>query len=291
MSLSDNSLGRSLSDVFAKTVRREPPRGYLEVDLGLILPPGKNPRTDFDQHALDELAASIRQYGVLQPIVVLKRDIGYEIISGERRWRAAKLAGLARMPVVVRDEQDPRHVAELRLIENIQRENLNPIELARAYQALLDDHGLTHESLAERLNKERSSVTNNLRLLALPEPLQRQVVEGLLSIGHAKVLLGLTDPLRQDELARQTVAEQLSVRELERLAKSGHPSSKGPSKGKAPHLKELESNLARLFSTRVSVTDRDGKGSITLHFDDRDHYQRIIAIMDRFVKQASAKTP
>lgn len=291
MSLGDNSLGRTLNDVFAKTVRRDPPRGYLEVELGLILPPGRNPRTDFDQQALEELAASIRQHGVLQPIVVLKKDVGYEIISGERRWRAAKLAGLAKVPVVVRDEQDPRHLAELRLIENIQRENLNPIELARAYQALLDEHGLTHEALAERLNKERSSITNNLRLLALPEALQRLVAEGGLSTGHAKVLLGVGDAGWQGILAQRVVAEQLSVRELERLAKAQKSSGGASGKGKPPHLRELEDNLTRLFNTRVGVTERDGKGAITLHFADRDHFQRIVAIMDRFVKQSTGKGP
>jgi ParB family chromosome partitioning protein len=289
MSLSDNTLGRSLSDVFAKTVRREPLRGYLEVDLGLILPPGKNPRTDFDSKALDELAASIRQHGVLQPIVVLKRDVGYEIISGERRWRAAKLAGLAKVPVVVRDEQDPKHVAELRLVENIQRENLNPIELARAFQSLLDEHGLTHDALADRVNKERSSITNVLRLLSLPETLQTLVAEGGISTGHAKVLLGLSEPRHQEELARRVVAEQLSVRELERLTRIPRSGGAKGAKGKLPHLRELEDNLARLFGTRVQVTEREGKGAITLHFADRDHFQRLVAIMDRFVKQSTAK--
>ncbi len=289
MSLGDNSLGRTLNDVFAKTVRRDPPRGYLEVDLGLILPPSKNPRTDFDQQSLEELAASIRLHGLLQPIVVLKKDVGYEIISGERRWRAAKMLGLAKVPVVVRDEHDPRHVAELRLIENIQRENLNPIELAKAYQALIDDHGLTHEALAERLNKDRSSLTNHLRLLALPDALQRLVAEGGLSIGHAKVLLGINEPSVQEALARQVVAEQLSVRELERLSRSKRSISGAGGKGKPPYLRELEDNLTRLFNTRVVVTERDGKGAITLHFADRDHFQRIVAIMDRFVKQSTAK--
>src|SRR5580698_9254168 len=126
MALSDNSLGRSLSEVFAKTVRREPVKGYLEVDITLVAPPSLNPRQDFDAQALQELAASVRQHGILQPIVVIKRDAGYEVLSGERRLRAAKLAGLIKIPVVVRDETNPQHLAELRLIENIQRENLNP---------------------------------------------------------------------------------------------------------------------------------------------------------------------
>lgn len=294
MSLSDNSLGRTLNDVFAKTVRRDPPKGYLEIDLGLIVPPSHNPRTEFDQQALNELASSIRQHGILQPIVVLKKDLGYEIISGERRWRAAKLAGLVKVPVVVRDEQDPRHLAELRLVENIQRENLNPMELAAAYQSLLNEHGLTHEALAERINKERSSISNCLRFLALPITLQKYVAEGALSAGHAKVLLGLSNQAQQESLALRVVEEALSVRELERLTKGSQEAKAAASnsapKNKPPHLRELEENLKRLFNTKVTVNEREGKGSVTLHFSDRDHFQRIVAVMDRFVKQSSGRT-
>jgi ParB family transcriptional regulator, chromosome partitioning protein len=292
MALSDNSLGRSLSDVFAKTVRREPPRGYLEVDLGLITPPSKNPRTDFDESALAELAASLRTHGMLQPIVVMKRDVGYEVLSGERRYRAAKLAGLATVPVVVRDEQDPQHVAELRLIENIQRENLNPLELAKAYQALIETHGLTHAALADRLNKERSTVTNALRLLGLPEIIQKLISEQKLGMGHARALAGISDTSWQQTLAERAVQDGLSVREVERLAKNGPaPAIPVPEKAqKAPHIRELETNLFHLFGTRVSVKERGGKGSMTLYFDSKDHFQRVVAIMDRIVKQANTKS-
>jgi ParB family chromosome partitioning protein len=287
MSPSDNPLGRSLDYVFAKTARREAPKGYLEVDLGLIVPSPDNPRREYDQQALEELAASIRTHGILQPLVVLKKEVGYELVSGERRWRASQMAGLTKVPVVIRDENDPCHVAELRLIENIQRENLNPLELAKAYQALVDTHGLTHEALADRLNKERSSVTNIMRLLALPDPVQRLVADSALSLGHAKVLLGIADTARQGELARQAVTEEWSVRELEKAAKAGQATTAKGGKSKAPHLKELESNLGLLFNSRVQVTERGGKGAITLHFDDRDHYQRIVAIMAKFVSQAT----
>ena len=209
MALSDNSLGRSLSDVFAKTVRREPAKGYLEVDLTLVAPPAVNPRQEFDQQALIELAASVRQHGILQPIVVMKREVGYEVLSGERRLRAAKLAGLTKIPVVVRDDSNPQHLAELRLIENIQRENLNPIELAQAYQALIDQHQLTHDALSERLNKERSSISNSLRLLTLPDELQQLVASRQLTVGHAKILAGCSDPGWQRELARQILDHRL----------------------------------------------------------------------------------
>jgi ParB family chromosome partitioning protein len=288
MALSDNSLGRSLSEVFAKTVRREPVKGYLEVDITLIAPPGLNPRQDFDAQALQQLAASVRQHGILQPIVVIKRENGYEVLSGERRLRAAKIAGLTKIPVVVRDETNPQHLAELRLIENIQRENLNPIELAQAYQSLIDQHQLTHDALADRLNKERSSISNSVRLLTLPVELQSLIASGRLSAGHAKVLAGIAAGAWQLTVAQQTIDQGLSVRAVERLAKAGPPSTTQRSSGKSAHVKELETNLFHLFGTRVSVKERTGKGSLTLHFDSHDHFQRVVAIMDRIVKQANA---
>ncbi len=294
MALSDNSLGRSLSDVFAKTVRREQPKGYLEIDLGLIVPPTSNPRTDFDTQALEELAASLRLHGMLQPIVVMKREVGYEVLSGERRYRAAKLAGLAKVPVVVREENDPQHQAELRLIENIQRENLNAMELARAYQALIETHGLTHDALADRVNKERSSISNNLRLLSLPAEVQALVSNGSLSMGHARALVAVSDVEWQRALAQRVIDEGLSVREVERLAKLGPSSAPAidPTRAvKPPHLRELETNLFHLFGTRVTVKEKSGKGSMTLHFDSKDHFQRVVAIMDRIVKQANASGP
>jgi len=286
MSLSDNSLGRSLQDVFARTPRREGGRGYLEVDIGLIVPSSANPRTNFDEGGIAELAESIRQHGVLQPLVVLKREVGYEILAGERRWRAAKMAGLAKVPVVVRDEADPRHQAELRLVENIQRRDLDPMELARAYQALIAEHGLTHEDLARRVNKERSSVSNALRLLNLPEDLQRLVAAGELSAGHARALLGCPDADRMRDLARRCVAEELPVRLVERLAKAApEPAAAAPKRD--PNLVELEDNLRHLFGSRVRIREKGGKGTIAVDFESKDHYQRVVTLLERFIRQAN----
>jgi ParB family chromosome partitioning protein len=286
MSLADNSLGRSLQDVFARTPRREGGKGYLEVELGLITPPKANPRTDFDEAALQQLADSIKQHGLLQPIVVLRREVGFEILSGERRWRAAKLAGLAKIPVVVRDETDPQHQAELRLIENIQREQLNALELARAYQSLIDEHGLTHEALAVRLNKERATVSNALRLLMLPEEIQRLVAAGELSAGHARALLAVADRGRMVELARHALAHGLSVREVERLARLPAPGTVAAAT-KPPHIKELEDNLRHLFGSKVAIRESGGKGAITVHFDSKDHYLRVVTLLERFIRQAN----
>jgi len=286
MSLADNSLGRSLQDVFARTPRREGGKGYLEVELGMLTPPKANPRTDFDEASLRELADSIRQHGLLQPIVVLRREVGFEILSGERRWRAAKLAGLAKVPVVVREESDPQHQAELRLIENIQRADLNAMELARAYQALIDEHGLTHEALAARLNKERVTISNALRLLGLPEEVQRLVAAGELTAGHARALLAVQDRARLSELARHAIAHGLSVREVERLVKQPAPGA-AAAPAKPPHIRELEENLQHLFGSKVGIREQGGKGAITVHFESKDHYLRVVTLLERFIRQAN----
>ena len=289
MALNDNSLGRGIADVLAKTVRREPPKGYLEVDIGMVVPPRENPRQTFDQVALDELASSISIHGIMQPIVVSRREVGYEIVSGERRYRAAKQAGLAKIPVVVREDDSPQHLAELRLIENIQREDLNPIDLALAYQTLLEQHGLTHDDLAGRLGKPRSGISNTLRILALPESVRQQVLTGGISLGHAKALLGTADPAWLLLLASRIVDEGLSVRDTERLVKAGAPPlSSGPSVRNEipPHLRELEHNLKLLFGTTVKVKEQaGGKGTMTVHFHSRDHFQRMIALLAKIMEQ------
>jgi ParB family chromosome partitioning protein len=288
MALSDHGLGKSLSEVFARTPRKEGGRGFLDVDINLLVPPPSNPRVVFDPAALTELAESIKQHGILQPLVVIKRDAGYEIVAGERRYRAAKQAGLTKVPVVVREGDDAKHLAELRLIENIQREDLNPVELATAYQALLTDYGLTQEQLAERVGKERSSVANCLRLLALPPAIQQEVSSGALSAGHAKALLAAADPAWQLQLARRTIEEGLSVREVERLAKQGPGSPVPKGAGKAPHIKELEANLFRLFGSKVKIKERNGKGALTIAFVGKEQFQRVVTVLDRIMKQSNS---
>lgn len=290
MAFSNHALGKSLSDVFARTPRKDGGKGYLEVDINAIIAPADNPRKSFDEEALKELAESVRKHGVLQPIVVMKRGGGFEIISGERRFRAAKLAGLAQVPVVVREEDNPQHVGELRLIENIQRENLNPIELARAFHALIDRHGLTHEELAERVSKDRSSITNSLRLLSLPSSIHDEIISGSISMGHAKALVGIADQAWLLHVARRIVEEQLSVREVEKLAKEVRkapaPSAPAPAPT-ATHLRELETNLYHLFGSRVKIKERRGKGAMTVMFDSKEQFQRVLAIMEKVLKQSN----
>ncbi|MDW8372847.1 MAG: ParB/RepB/Spo0J family partition protein [Planctomycetota bacterium] len=274
-----------MQDVLARLPKREGQRGSLEVDIGLLVPSNRNPRRNIDEQQLRELAESIRQHGIIQPIVVLRRDVGYEILSGERRWRAAQIAGLTKVPVVIREEQDPRHQAELRLVENIQRADLNPIELAQAYQALITEHGLTHDELAARLNKDRSTITNTLRLLQLAPEVQALVSEGRLSAGHARALLAVEDPQRQRALAERILAEQLPVRLVERLVK--RPEAAGQKPTKSPNIKELEENLRVLFGSRVSIREQNGKGSITVRFTSKEHYLRVVAVLERVIRQAN----
>ncbi len=291
MALSDNQLGRGMAHILEKTIRRDPPKGYLEVEIGLIVPSKANPRKDFDPAALEELAANLKQHGILQPLVVTRQDIGYELVSGERRWRAAKLAGLTKVPVVIREETDLQHLAELRLIENIQRRDLGPVELAQSYQALLETHGLTHDDLAARLNIARSGISNTLRILTLPAPTLELVRNGTLSLGHAKALLSATDPAWVKTLGQRVADEGLSVRETERLAKLG-PMTLAPASvevdTKPAHLRELENNLRLMFNTRVTISEKaKGRGAVTFHFLDRAQFDRIVAVMDRFVRKAN----
>jgi ParB family chromosome partitioning protein len=190
------------------------------------------------------------------------------------------------VPVVVRDEADPQHQAELRLVENVQRRDLDPMELARAYQALIAEHGLTHEDLAGRVNKERPSISNALRLLTLPEDVQRLVAAGELSAGHARALLASSDPERIRDLARRTISEGLSVRAIEKLAKTAAAPAAAPAR-RDPNLIELEDNLRHLFGSRVHIVEKGGKGSITVDFASKDHYQRVVTLLERFIRQAN----
>src|SRR6476661_1481553 len=220
-------LGALLSSDSTITLDSEP----TEVDVNAIVPGPMQPRTHFDEGALEGLADSIRSQGVIQPLLVRRRGDRYELIAGERRWRAARLASLARVPVVVRDVPD-KDLLEIALIENIQRENLNPIEEAQAYQRLIENVGLTQEALAARVGRDRSYITNYLRLLKLPDDLQQLVVEGRLSTGHARTILGLSHIDLQRKVARQVIDGGLSVRATEQLVQKA--SEERPAKRSAP---------------------------------------------------------
>src|SRR5215217_1068920 len=224
-----------------------------EVEIDSIVPGAMQPRTHFDEASLESLADSIRTHGIVQPLLVRRRDGGYELIAGERRWRAAKLAGISRVPVVIKEVPDDS-LLEIALIENIQRENLNPIEEAQAYKRLIESVGLTQEALATRVGRDRSYITNYLRLLRLPDDLQQFVVEGLLSTGHARTLLALDHVDLQRRLARQIIDGGLSVRATELLVHKSTEekpakSSRGP-QVVDPNVRAAETKLRRALGTQ-----------------------------------------
>lgn len=259
---------------------------FTELAIADIHPNAKQPRQVFDEDALAELAHSIREFGVLQPIVVREDDEGYELVMGERRLRAATAAGLDKIPAIIRSTADDAMLRDA-LLENIHRAQLNPLEEAAAYQQLLEEFGTTHEELASRIGRSRPQVTNTIRLLNLPVPVQRRVAAGVLSAGHARALLGLEDKDLQDELAGRIVAEGLSVRateELVALHQAGHVDRKSsrkatPHRITAPAVTELADKLSDAFDTRVRVELGRRKGKITVEFASVDDLERIVALM------------
>ncbi|MDC0746254.1 ParB/RepB/Spo0J family partition protein [Polyangium mundeleinium] len=251
--------------------------------------PGQ-PRQHFDDEALEELAASIREHGILEPIVVRRAQAGadkYEIIAGERRWRAAQRAGLKDVLVVVKDVS-PKEAFELALVENVQREDLNPIELAEAFDRLLREHSYTQESLAERVGKNRTTVTNSLRLLKLPARVRSMVIGGDLTEGHARALLGAPDDKAMEEIADKAVRGRLPVRKVEELVRTSRgPKEGGGGKGskadgptpKSPGVKDLEARLMRKLGAKVEVRDKDGRGEIAVAYGSLDELDRILSLL------------
>ncbi|MEV0400625.1 ParB/RepB/Spo0J family partition protein [Actinoallomurus sp. NPDC050550] len=259
---------------------------FAEVPIAEITPNSRQPRQTFDEEALEELAASIGIVGLLQPIVV--RELGpdgYELIMGERRLRASKMAGLEKVPAIVRDTGDDEMLRDA-LMENLHRQQLNALEEAAAYQQLLDDFGATHEELATRIGRSRPHITNTLRLLNLPPAVQRRVAAGVLSAGHARALLGLESPERQEHVAKRIVEEGLSVRAVEELIALGEGGEtkkaarrKAPSKPENPRIRELASELSELYETKVSVDIGQRKGKIVVEFATLEDLERIVDAM------------
>ncbi len=248
-----------------------------------IEPNRDQPRKFFDQEALEELADSISQYGLIQPIVVQKENDYYKIIAGERRWRAAKLAGIKEVPVVVKN-MGKQEASEVALIENLQRKDLNPIEEARAYKSLIDEYNLKQEEVASRLSKSRSAITNTLRLLNLTDKVQNMVIEGQISNGHARALLALELPEIQERAAKSVVEKNMSVRETEEYVKSIlHPKQK-----KLPLPKQNDAEVVRLteklkniLGTKVSINHKkDGKGKIEIDYYSTDEFERLFALFE-----------
>ena len=252
--------------------------GEIKVKINEVEPNREQPRKDFDEDALMELADSIKQFGILQPLLVQQKKDYYEIIAGERRWRAAKLAGLKEVPIIVKNYTD-QEIVEISLIENIQRENLNPIEEAMAYKRLLEEFNLKQDEVAERVSKSRTAVTNSMRLLKLSDRVQQMIIDDMISTGHARALLALDDEEQQYQLANRIFDEKLSVRETEKLVKALKNPKKEVKKQKPEHTfvyDNIEEQMKNIIGTKVSVNPKaNGKGKIEIEYYSEEELERI----------------
>lgn len=254
------------------------------VKITKIEPNREQPRKNFDEDALQELADSIKQFGLLQPILVQDRKTYYEIIAGERRWRAAKLAGLKEVPVIIRNYTD-QEIVEISLIENIQREDLNPIEEALAYKRLLTEFNLKQDEVAERVSKSRTAVTNSMRLLKLCDKVQQMIIDDMISSGHARALISIEDPEEQYNIAQKIFDEKLSVRDVEKLVKNlNKPEKTKKEKEEDKSLEviyqDVEEKLKQSLGTKVAIASKgNGSGKIEIEFYSHDDLEKIISLL------------
>jgi ParB family chromosome partitioning protein len=281
------ALGRGLGALLSAEGTATASEQTNEIAIELIDPSPLQPRSVFDDTKLDELAKSIRANGVVQPVLLRRKGNRFELVAGERRWRAAELAGLIKIPAVIRSVSDDK-VLEIALIENIQREDLNPIEEAKAYKKLIETLGLTQETVGERVGRDRSYVTNYLRLLNLPEDLQELLQAGRISTGHARTLLGVDQPDIQRRIARRIIEHGLSVRATEELVrvavtKAAQPAPKPLAKGQAadPNIRAAESKLRRYFGTKVRIvqSSNSASGKIELEFYNQSDLNRLYSLL------------
>lgn len=297
MAVKRGGLGKGLDSLIpekkeTKTKQEKPAKaGEQMIKLSLIEPNREQPRRMFEEDSLLELADSIKQYGVLQPLLVQKKDDFYEIIAGERRWRAAKLAGIKEVPVIVRKYTE-QEMVEIALIENIQRENLNPIEEAIAYKRLLNEFNLKQDEVAERVSKSRTAVTNSMRLLKLCDKVQQMVIDDMISTGHARALLGITDEEKQYTLAQKIFDEKISVRDTEKLVKKMQKQKNAPAKEVNPEKKKLdavyqeaEEKMKTILGTKVIINQKDSmKGKIEIEYYSPDELTRIYELIESIKK-------
>lgn len=292
-------LGRGLESLFGfyedesnniitnQTERKATADGVTELEINKIYPNPNQPRKHFDEEALRELASSIKTHGVIQPLVVNKENDGYMIIAGERRWRASKQAGLEKVPVVIKNYTE-KQVKEISIIENLQREDLNPIEAARAIKQLMDEYNLTQEVVSDRIGKSRSNVANTLRLLSLYPDVIKMVEDGKLSSGHARSLVVIDDVNEQLRLAKKAVDGKLSVRDLEKAVKAYlNPDREKKIKvnEQSLELKELINDMQRVFATKVSAIGNDNKGRIYIDYYTRDDLDRLAEMIELLKKK------
>ncbi len=285
-------LGRGLNALLGDPDLPDQNEGSISLPISQVEPGLNQPRKRFDEDALSDLADSIRVHGIIQPLTVRRLATGYyQIIAGERRWRAAKAAGLQEVPAVI-IEADDRKVMELGLIENLQREDLNPAEEARGYRTLMEEYGLTQEQVAQQMGKSRPAITNTLRLLALPEEVMALVEEGSLSAGHARAILGAPSPALQKEAAKRVVESQLSVRQTEALVKALQKEKKEKAKPDGPdlslYLGELEKDLSGRLGRKVKIAHKGKKGRIELEYYNEQDMEALLALLQHLNGEGGA---
>lgn len=288
---SERGLGKGLGALLGDTSLQAQESGSIYLPIAQVEPGLNQPRKQFDENALNDLADSIREHGIIQPLTVRRLSSGYyQIIAGERRWRAAKLAGLSEVPAVI-VEADDRKVMELGLIENLQREDLNPMEEADGYLALKEEFGLTQEEIAQRMGKSRPAIANALRLTALPVLLREMVVDGDLSAGHARALLALPRVDLQEKAAQQVISQDLNVRQTEALVRKLQEEDKPPKvkadDGQRIYLEEIEKNLSNRLGRKVSIAAGKKKGRVELEYYDLDDLEHLLSLLES-IKGGSA---
>ena len=293
MATRKGGLGKGLDSLIADKVgtsnEKTDTKNEVMVNINKVEPNKEQPRKNFDEDALLELSESIKQFGVLQPLLVVDRKDYYEIIAGERRWRAAKMAGLKKVPVIIKDLTE-QEIVEISLIENIQRENLNPIEEAIAYKRLLNEFNLKQDEVAERVSKSRTAVTNSMRLLKLCDKVQQMVIDDMISTGHARALLGITDEEKQYTLAQKIFDEKISVRDTEKLVKKMQKQKNAPAKEVNPEKKKLdavyqeaEEKMKTILGTKVIINQKDSmKGKIEIEYYSPDELTRIYELNRKY---------
>lgn len=276
-----SALGKGLGALIPNDILVKEDNNPSCIDINLIKSNEKQPRKYFDDVKIAELAQSIKEHGIIQPIILNKKDDYYTIVAGERRWRASKLLGLKEVPAIVMDLSD-KDILEISLIENIQRQDLNPIEEALAYQKLLSDFNLTQEELSKRVGKSRVAISNTIRLTALCDTVKQYLIDEVITEGHGRALLAIEDPKLQSEIAQKVIDEKLSVRELERLIKSFKFDKKTREKTREinPYYKDVTERLQNYFGTKVNISNKNNKGKIEIEYYSDEDLQRILEIIN-----------
>lgn len=283
--MSKRGLGKGLGALISSANEDPISNGVLELKINEIEPNVGQPRKKFDDDKLMQLSESIKEHGIVQPIIVRKEDNVYKIVAGERRWRAARLAGLTTVPVIVKDLSN-RQVMEMALIENIQREDLNPIEEAEAYERLLNEYNMTQEELSKSIGKSRSTIANIIRLLALCNKVKEHLIDGEISSGHARALLSLEDKELQEKVCNEIIEKSLSVRETENLVKRIQNNTEKVSKVKTEdeNILKIEDDLKKILGTKVKLFNKNKKGKIMIEYYSNDELERLLEIFKKLEK-------